>query len=78
MPFSASNRQRSPYINRACLRFDEPQEAADQGRLAAAGRADQTHDLAFFHGQGKIFEDALFPIVEGNMVEPNIGHTFTS
>ena len=66
------------HVDGACLRFDKTQQAAHQGGLAAAGRPYQAQDLAFFHGQGKIFQDAFIPIVERDVFKTDISHRFSS
>ena len=56
------------------IRLVQPQKAADQRGLAAAGRPDQTEDLAVFHFEVEILEDDVLAVAEGDVLKYDLTH----
>src|SRR5437867_12208539 len=52
----------------------QARDHSQRGRLAAAGRADQHHQLAVADLQIQIFDDGNVAVRLGDMLERNLGH----
>ena len=62
------------YPDLSSVRLVQPQQAADQRGLAAAGRSDQAEDLAVFHFEAEVLEDHVLAVTEGDVLKYDLTH----
>ena len=62
------------HVDGAGFRLVEAQQRAHERRLAAAAGTDQTHDLAAFHLEGKIFQDAMIAVLDRDVFKSYVCH----
>ena len=61
-------------LDRAFVRYFEAGHRAEQGRLAAARRTEQRHDLAAVQRQRDTFEDRIVAVFEMEVLDGELGH----
>ena len=62
------------HVDGTGFRLVEAEQRAHERRLAAAAGADQTHDLAAFHLEGEILQDAMIAVLDRDIFKSYVCH----